>query len=235
MIAHLQRVVATLLDLLFPPACAVCRTIGTPLCPNCLSQWHFFAEPRCPRCDESLTPRHTCALPPALDHLLVVGPHTGNARRAVHALKYRRQRDVAEPLGVLMAFRVTALGFQPDLVVPVPIPPRRLAERGYNQAALLAHVVAREIGAPSVEALTRTRETPPQVGLSRRERLRNVAGAFAIAGDTALSLEGRRVLLVDDVCTTGATMSACAEVFRACGAAMVVGVVLSRSLPPSTK
>lgn len=231
MLERLQRLGALLLDLLFPPTCVACQAVGTPLCPACLKQWQRFAEPRCPRCDEPLTRRHRCSLPPTLDRLLVLGPHRGVARHAVHALKYRRQRDVAVPLGRLMAAHAAASKVALDVVAPVPLHPRRLATRGYNQAALLAQVVAEELKIPCADVLQRIRETPPQVGLSRRERLHNVADAFALVDGGQPHIDGRHVLLVDDVCTTGATMGACATVLRHYGATSVVGLTVSRSIP----
>ncbi len=235
MLDRLQRMGNALLDLLFPPRCVVCRAVGTLLCPACLAQWPRFPEPRCARCDEPFTPGHRCSIPASLDRLLVVGPHRGSARRAVHALKYGGQRAVAVPLGHLMAAHMLAARVQPGIIVPVPLHSQRLAERGYNQAALLAQVVARATGSPYADVLQRTRETPPQVGCGRRERLLNVADAFALShGDTAV-VQGRVVLLVDDVCTTGATMGACAHVLREHGAVAVIGFALSRALLPAVK
>ena len=115
--------------------------------------------------------------------------------------------------------------------MPVPLHASRLAERGYNQSALLAAEVARGIGLAVDEGvITRTRPTPPQTGLSAGERRTNVAGAFAVTPGGAARLAGKRVLLLDDVCTTGSTLEAAAECLVAAGAAEVNGLVLARAV-----
>ena len=116
-------------------------------------------------------------------------------------------------------------------MVPVPLHPARLAERGYNQAALLAGGAAAELGCPlHARALARTRHTPQQARLSRSERLDNVIGAFRVRSvSEAAALRGRAVVLVDDVATTGATLSACAAALRAGGAASVTALVIARA------
>jgi ComF family protein len=146
-------------------------------------------------------------------------------RPAIHALKYQGVRDLAEPLAdwLVATWRVHAL--TADLIVPVPLHPRREAQRGYNQAALLARELGRRTGVPVAPAeLIRTAWTRPQVGLSRTERRANIAGAFRCAG----KVTDMRIILVDDVSTTGATLESCASELKAAGAAHVQGLVLAR-------
>jgi ComF family protein len=146
-------------------------------------------------------------------------------------LKYEGQRHLARPLSELLLDCLAARPLAVDLLVPVPLDRGRGRERGYNQSALLAEPIGRALGLPLLAgALRRTRATRPQVGLSARERRANVRGAFACADPSAV--EGRRVLVVDDVMTTGATLEACADALTAAGAAVVYGLVVARDLPP---
>ena len=168
--------------------------------------------------------------PEPLAGLWIAGFYIHPLDHAIHALKYAGKRRVAEPLGLLMAEtyrRQARFRLPPDALLPVPLHARRQAERGYNQSALLARVVSRELGLPLVEdALARLRNTPQQVGLSGGERRKNVAGAFACMPGHPL-VEGRRLVLLDDVCTTGATLAACAETLLAAGAREVWGLALA--------
>ena len=149
---------------------------------------------------------------------------------AIRRLKYEDCPFLARPLGQLLRGACRAASLKADVVVPAPLHPRRLAERGYNQSALLARHVAAEIGAPLyARALERTVDTPPQVDLSAEERRANVAAAFAVRQRAAVY--GRTVLLVDDVLTTGATFDACRNTLLAAGAQRVMGVVVARTSP----
>jgi len=141
---------------------------------------------------------------------------------AIIRMKFRNRPDVGHRLGRAMDVEADV-----DLVVPVPLHPKRLAERGYNQAALLAAPVAKRLRVPlAPRAVDRIRDTPRQMELAQSQRIANVAGAFSckIHGLVA----GRRILLVDDVTTTGATLASCAEALRQGGAARVTTVALSR-------
>ena len=150
----------------------------------------------------------------------------GAIATAIVRLKYRDRPDLGGRLGRAMAPAARGLRRPIDLVVPVPLHPRRLAERGYNPAALLAAPVARMLPAPLVHAaLARARDTPRQATLDREARLANVAKAF-VAGRR--SVTGARVLLVDDVETTGATLAACVSVLRRAGARGITTLVLAR-------
>ena len=181
---------------------------------------------RCAACDAALEGRWAFCVPCAATvlptptgprtPLMGAGEHGGALATAVHRLKYRDRPDLARPLGGLLARALPDL--DADLVVPVPLHPRRLAARGYNQAGLLADVVAFELDlAVDPTALRRIRDTEVQAELGRADRQRNVEGAFRATQRVA----GRRVLIVDDVATTGATLQACAEPVRAAGAQRV--------------
>ncbi|MCR4397641.1 MAG: ComF family protein [Firmicutes bacterium] len=144
------------------------------------------------------------------------GPYSGALKRAIWKLKYEKRRDLATPLGLLMAGSVEGLGTV-DALVPVPLHPRKEAERGFNQSLLLARAVAEEARLGVLAGkLTRVRETLPQNKLNPGRRRQNVEGAFAVAERRVFA--GRRILLVDDVLTTGSTAMECSKAIMADGA-----------------
>ncbi|MEK7873718.1 MAG: ComF family protein [Chloroflexota bacterium] len=218
------------LDLLFPPRCVACGRGGSFLCAVCLTHATPVPEPRCSLCGQPIAGGPLCSRcaesPVAGSGLRSVFVYAGPVQAAVRALKYHNLRVVASPLGVEMARYLQAWGVGLDIVVPVPLHPRRLRERGYNQAELLARALGKETGlSVQPEALARVRDTPAQARApSAAERRRNVTGAFSARE----VVRGRRALLVDDVCTTGATLSACAEALLAAGAAQVWGLTVAR-------
>jgi ComF family protein len=208
------------------PFCAACWA-ALPLwsdvgCPGCARL--FPGLPAGARCEECRR------APPPFEWLHAAGAYRDGLRAAIHALKFRGRVAVAAPLAALLAERGAALvgtAGPIDAVVPVPLHPARLAERGFNQAELLAAPCARAWERPLVTgALVRTRPTRPQTELDAAERSANVAGAFAVRRPAALA--GRRVLLIDDVLTTGATARAAARALREAGAAAVDVLVLAR-------
>ncbi|MGQ9490599.1 MAG: ComF family protein [Anaerolineae bacterium] len=225
-----RRASRVLLDVLYPPRCPGCGRLGMLFCPACLARIEPMPAPACPRCgrpgpDDKLCP-DCLATPSPLDAIVSAAVFAPPLRNAIHQLKYENNRSLAEPLAALMATAWSRVPSPVDLIVPVPLHRQRLAERGYNQAALLARNLAEAVGVLVDErALVRARPTLQQVGLGREERIRNVAGAFSCRRDVV----GRRVLLVDDVCTTGSTLEACAEALRQGGAAWVGGFTLARA------
>ena len=225
-----QETTKSLLNLLFPPRCVTCHQSGSWLCPACQDRIEFIRPPVCPRCGRPTSMSRLCSscqqAPLQIDAILAVGYLEGTLRTAIHRFKYSHIRPLAAPLGQLMSQYLLQNQPPVDVVVPVPLHPHRLRERGYNQAALLAKEMEKALGLPLLEdALLRVRSTIPQVGLSARERRDNVRGAFHCA-DTRL--KGQRILLIDDVCTTGATLEACCFALRERGAGVVWGLVLAR-------
>lgn len=151
----------------------------------------------------------------------------GPARAAIHYFKYRQAQELAKPLGGLLAEYWLSHPIQVDLIVPVPLHPSRLRVRGYNQAALLAQQLGQRAGLPVDEgALRRIRATASQMRLDARQRRQNVRGAFRCPDGR---VRGQQVLLIDDVCTTGATLEACADALRAGGAKAVWALTLARA------
>jgi len=160
-----------------------------------------------------------------LDGLRAVAQYDGELRHVIHALKYEHVTALAEPLGRMLATYLAQHPLAFDLIVPVPLHPERRADRGYNQAELLARVIARQCGVSlNTSALVRKLNTTPQVGLNETERRRNVRNAF----HCTQQLDARRMLVVDDVCTTGATLSECAGALHDAGATSIWGLTLAR-------
>ncbi|MBC7223839.1 MAG: ComF family protein, partial [Anaerolineae bacterium] len=222
-----------LLDLLFPPRCGGCGAPGAWLCAACWEALPWIAPPVCQRCGLPLARPGLCAgcaaLPPARVRIRAATYFEGPVRQAVHRLKYAGQRPLAEPLAKVLHHMWVREGLSAEVLVPVALHPQRERERGFNQAALLARELGRLTGLPVDDAsLQRVRATPPQVGLTREERRRNVEGAFQCQGD---ALRGKRVALVDDVCTTGATLYAAGQALLEGGAKEVWAVTVARSRP----
>lgn len=227
------RAAASALNLLFPARCSACDAAGdAPFCAPC-AETLLPAPAGCPTCgapaDEALLPAlrpRRCvpcrrAAPPftaaAAPYLL-----GGALAEAIHRLKYEQHEELAAPLGVL--FEACSVP-KSDLLVPIPLHPRRLRQRGYDQAALLATAAGRRFHLPQAPLLRRIRDTGPQVGRDRAARERNLRGAFAASRPVA----GLSLCLVDDVLTTGATAAAAASALLAAGARRVEVRTLARA------
>jgi ComF family protein len=227
-----------LLDLVLPPRCAGCGRTGSLWCDACHSQVQVVRDPVCALCGRPSSPprdmRPASALCPQCRHspLEIDGIRSavifeGPLRQAIHHLKYSGRSSLAEPLGSFLSERWSAGPLPADLIVPVPLHPARLRERGYNQSTLLAVQLARASRLPLAEdALKRIRATMPQVTLNAVEREANVRDAFEARADL---VRERRVLLVDDVCTTGATLTACSRALKRAGATSVWALTLARA------
>ncbi len=222
-----------LLDTVFPPRCVGCRSRGTWLCAPCLRAVDQLPLPLCPVCRQPVEKGnpHACraagARPP-LAAISAAGAYAGPLRAAIHALKYEGRHGVAATLAPLLAERVAPLAGDDDLLIPIPLHPARQRERGYNQSAVVAAELARLLPlelAPA--ALQRTRQTADQTRLSGAQRAENVRDAFVARPD---GVRDRRIWLLDDVYTTGATLHAGAAALRAAGAREVRGVVVAMTL-----
>lgn len=216
-----------------PPVCLGCHTpLGglDALCPQC---WGGITFIRPPLCDRLGTPMPfdtggtmisaaASAAPPAYDRARAVASFDGLMRDLVHDLKFRDRHELRQLLGRWLAEAGRDLMPGAGLIVPVPLGRWRLVQRCFNQAAILAQDVAAASNlAYDPMVLVRARKTRPQVGLTRLERQKNVAGAFVVPDAKKLAVAGRNVVLIDDVITTGATVGACARALKRAGAARV--------------
>lgn len=227
----LKRLGNAALDLLYPPRCVACDRSGAFLCDACARSLTVAAPPRCSRCwrpNAECDPCADCeASPPAYDALRSAFVYEGVARTLVRALKYRGSTVLAEPMALLLAQAVRRHGLEADVTIPVPLSGLRKRTRGYNQAEVLARALSRKLELPMwPRALARRRHTSPQAQAPDAEaRRRNVAGAFACREP---GVAGTRVLLVDDVTTTGATLAACAGALKQAGVTSVCALTFAR-------
>ena len=233
-----------LLDIVFPPLCHACKEFipdagDLHLCTRCRGEVHDVSSPLCTICGIPF------ATPGGIDHVcgacLAIHPRFAAARAAVlfdgvardliHRFKYDRKVHLARPLSLLVQEALTSFttSLAADLLIPVPLHRRRLRERGFNQAVLLGRTLAKAWNIPlNVDTLKRTRWTEPQVTLSAAEREANVRGAFALAEPAAV--RGRKIILLDDVYTTGSTVAECSRVLRKAGADEIYVITVARAV-----
>lgn len=230
-----------LLDIVFPPVCLVCRKAVAghgALCPTCWSDIGFIERPFCERLGTpfdrdfgaGMISLEASAGPPVFERARAVARYDSDkARTLAHRLKYYDRLELAEPLGRWMARAGADLLTDADVIVPVPLHRLRLLSRRFNQSAALAKVISRESAVPlETMALERVKSTPPQVGLSRNQRAVNMQGAFRIREEKRIAVEGRNIVLVDDVLTSGATVNAAARVLLRARAERVDVLVFAR-------
>ncbi len=237
-ISHLWRMLA---DVVLPPMCLACRAlVADPdgLCPRCWSGLQFIERPYCERLGipfgYDLGPgalsAEAIAHPPVFHRARAATIFTGTARELVHGLKYHDRTDLAPLMGRMMARAGQEILGDAHVLVPVPLHRWRLFSRKFNQSAMLAQVIGRMSGLEvALTALERVKATRPQVGLSARERLQNVSGAFRVAEAGRVRIAGRRVVLVDDAYTTGATIAAATRALNRAGAANVDVLTFARA------
>src|SRR6266403_886633 len=227
------------INIALPQLCPSCRepVDGAGLCPACWSKLSFTAPPYCERLGipfpfdggPGLLSMEAIADPPAYNRARAAVRYDDIARKLVHALKYGDRLDLAPTMGRWMARAGRELLADGDAIVPVPLHWRRQWTRRFNQSALPAEVIAKASGRMVAHgALKRVKATPQQVGLDKSERAHNVQGAFRVPTEGKAEVAGRKLVLVDDVLTSGATVDACARALLRGGAASVDVVVFAR-------
>jgi ComF family protein len=230
---RLTKIKGMALDLLFPRWCVGCGREGDFICPYCLKSLPRVIPPICPKCGLPQSSANLCSSclgwQAEIDGIRAPFRFDGVMRQAIHELKYRNLRALAGLLAQLLNDYLLDNPLPGEVLVPVPLHPRRLRERGYNQSHLLAKELGRLAGLPvAADYLIRERHTSPQARTSTvGERRDNVDGAFACRDRR---LEGKPVILIDDVSTSGATLDACARALKQAGAGPVWGLVIAREI-----
>jgi len=222
---------SSFIDLLFPPKCGGCQTAGSLWCNACRAAVKPIKPPWCEKCGEPFVTDQLCANcrahPLQIEKIRSVALFEGVLRQAIHRFKYERLAGLAAPFGELLADYWCAEQLAADWLIPVPLHPSRERDRGYNQSELLARQLACRVNVPlSGKGLRRTRATAVQMTLNAVQRRENVAGAFECV---EARVRGARVMVIDDVGTTGATLDACAQAVLKAGAVSVMGLTLART------
>lgn len=240
--SHVKQFLTALLDVILPPVCHICHSYipnAAPLhiCPTCFDLLPPVLSPLCPLCGIPFVGTggdHRCGscvvTPPHFDSALAGFLYEGPIRDLIHSFKYNQKTHLRKPLALLTlkGIHERVSGLNPDIIVPVPLHSSRLRQRGFNQAVLLGRLLSCHLNLPMLaDALIRTRQTEPQIELSAAERRTNVKGAFAVKRSDAVI--GKRVLLLDDIMTTGSTLDECAKELKKAGAKLVVAVTIART------
>jgi ComF family protein len=221
------------LDWLFPPACGGCGTPGTRWCTDCQNKVQEITGTICDSCGIPQANAGLCNRcqdnRPAFKQLRSWAVFEKPVQQALHRLKYRRDIGMGEALANQMEVCIRRLNWPVDTLLPIPLGKKRLRERGYNQVAMVAIPLSMQLGLNYLPtALVRARETRSQVGLSAGERQLNVKDAFLA---DRRKVYGRTILLIDDVSTTGSTLSSAAEALCSAGAMDVFAMTIARALP----
>lgn len=239
-----RAVLGTALDLALPHLCPACREPleGKGLCPACWSKLSFITRPYCERLGipfvydpgPGMLSMEAIADPPAYNRARAAMRFDEVSRALVHGLKYGDRLDLSPMMGRWIYHAGRELLADADALVPVPLHWRRLWARRFNQSAMLAAAVSAESGVPiATGVLKRVKATAQQVGLSRAERAANVQGAFRVPKESRGAVAGRRLVLVDDVLTSGATLEGCARALLRAGAANVDALIFARVADPA--
>ena len=250
LVAPVRTALSSLFAVFFPSDCRLCDTplvsiSRLPVCPECLSALGPIRVPQCVRCGERLVPAQLLVgdgqcqacrdYPPEFDRAVSFGEYEAELRDLIHLLKYEGVLPAAAQLGRLLSEAIRSLHLPaadvPVVIVPVPLHSSKQKQRGFNQAELIAKASVKRAREPfrvEPDVLVRQRPTHSQVGLAREERVANMRGAFRVVAPERIA--GRNVIVVDDVMTTGATVSECARVLKKAGAEKVWAATVARAL-----
>lgn len=234
----LKRIRISLLDFFFPTLCRICNgPLGEArwVCEKCLQRIIIVNPPVCHICGLPLSPSFMGTERPLckdcknekryFSMARSVAIYEGVMRECIHLLKYDGKTGLSKPLGRMMVTLIKDEGIEGDMIIPVPLHPRKRRERGFNQAELLSHEISKGINIPvDTKKLIKKKDTPSQTDLTRLERIKNVKGSFCVRG----GFKGKRILLIDDVFTTGATINECSKVLLEAGAEDVYVITLGR-------
>lgn len=226
-----------LLDLIFPKRCASCKAFGSYLCPDCFARLSFTTADICLVCNrhsiDSLT-HPICRTRYAIDGSFTSLVYTGVMKRLIYTFKYKPYLiDLQQVLtdlfyeGLIQKERFHGLLDANPMLIPIPLYASKLRSRGYNQAEILSRGLGKRFGLPTKNLLQRVKNTPSQLKLSREDRIRNIKDAFRLAKDKKQLVQNKTVLLVDDVLTSGATLSEAARALKRGGAEAVYGLALA--------
>jgi ComF family protein len=237
--ASVKQFFNALLDVILPPICHICHSFipnagSLHICPSCRDRLPLVSSPLCSICGIPFAGTgddHRCGTclthPPHFDSARAHFLYEGAIRDLIHSFKYNRLTHLRYPLALLTLEGMSEF-HDPHLIVPVPLHRSRLRQRGFNQAVLLGRVLSRQLSLPMLpDALVRTRQTEPQIELSAAERRVNVKGAFSVKRPDHVA--GKRILLLDDVMTTGSTMDECAKELKKAGAKVVIATTIARA------
>ena len=237
-----------LLNFLLPPTCHICKLpikeYNNPyICRFCWEKIKFIEEPVCPCCGMPFKSNVTLIKSPDFlcgecrekkryfTKTIAVGVYEGTLSEAIHIFKYQKKQTMVKHLNAMITDALLQRLADSDMIIPVPLHKRRLNERGFNQSLLIAHYLSKRLCIPiSIDGLQRVRWTRPQIELSKDERLKNVRGAFAMGAGLkpVHTIKEKKIVLVDDVYTTGATVNECAKVLKKAGASEVVVFTIAR-------
>ena len=242
----ISKLVEGFADIFFPPLCHVCKIqiepgLNAHICDQCLQSFKLLTPPFCSICGSPFSgagTNHPCSRcikhPPAWSSARSVFLYEGSCRDLIHLYKFGKKAILRKPLGMLTASALKPYmdECQPDLLLPVPLHRKRLQSRGFNQALLICEVLSSQWRLPLIrQGLRRSRNTPPQTELSSSERHVNISGAFLVPDPDLI--RGKKIMLVDDVFTTGCTLNECAKTLMASGAGSVHAVTVARAPIPS--
>ncbi len=229
----IKRFTSKIVDFFFPKYCIGCGKIGDFICARCREKLPYIPDSICQQCGRPISGYDICpsctGKQPAINGVRSVFRFDGIIKKAVHSLKYNQLTALADPLSTCVYSYLVSHPQRGDVIVPVPLHPDRLKERGYNQSELLAKKLGEYLDIPVIEnCLIRTKNTVPQVQTSgAEERAHNVNGVFACRDSR---LDGKYVILVDDVCTTGSTLEACAVALKKSNVSSVWGITVAREI-----